>query len=142
MNKKDCALRVVSHLSCARHHFNYCHWNWELKDGSAIEDQGFTKATPTPATGECRLRAHSLRQFPHKPLDQEASEEASLDIFRWFIINGEGVPSEKIYKDEWLKAVEDDEDSDEEDQAGDNVSPSATQKERHDCVEQWLSTIS
>lgn len=142
MNKKDCALRVVAHLSCARHHFNYCHWNWELKDGSAIEDKGFTTATPTPATGECRLRAYSLRQFPHKPLDQEASEEASLDIFRWFIINGEGVPSEKIHEDEWLKGLEDDEDSDEEDQAGDNVPPSTTQKERHDCVEQWLSTIS
>lgn len=142
MNKKDCALRVVSHLNCARHHFNYHHWNWELNDGSVIQDQGFSTGTlPTPSTlgkdffPDLFFPDQRLHQFPHQPLDQEASGEASLDIFRWFIINGEGFPSEEIYKDEWLESLKD-EDSDDEDKADNNMTLNTTQSESHDCLEQ------
>ena len=40
MNISDCALRVASHLNCARHRFHYVHWNWELEEKQIIQDEG------------------------------------------------------------------------------------------------------
>ncbi|OJZ89966.1 hypothetical protein ASPFODRAFT_58616 [Aspergillus luchuensis CBS 106.47] len=94
MQTTECALRVVSHLHCPRHQIRYRHWNWEVENSAAIEEE-------------------EPHVFPEKPLDQEASEQASIDIFRWFIINGEGFPPGKFYKDEWIACLADDEDIDE-----------------------------
>lgn len=94
MNISDCALRVASHFNCVRHQFHYSHWNWELEDDQIIQDERFSTATaPGPFQAQERL------QPPQKPVDQEASREASLDIFRWFILSGEGFPLGRIYKD-------------------------------------------
>jgi hypothetical protein len=70
-------------------------------DGSIIEDQGFDKAAVQcfPEADSPKIELITTTKFPKIPLNQEASQEASLDIFRWAMVNGEGVPPEKVYKD-------------------------------------------
>lgn len=48
--------------------------------------------------------------YPNIPLSlsQDASREASLEIFRWVLANHEGKPpSEPIYNDEWIAGCDD-----------------------------------
>lgn len=76
----------------------------------------------TPATLEASpFAVQKLREIPHRPFDQEksqkASQETSLYIFRWLVINGEVFPLEPIYKDDGLESLghkESDEKSEEE----------------------------
>lgn len=89
---------------------------------------------------ELALRALGPHQQSLTQLDQEASREASLEIFRWFVINGECSPPEKIYNDELLESLEDEEDSEDEDQL-DNVDFKTVQEEKQDGLEKWLDTI-
>lgn len=65
------------------------------------------KQTNRSTTARCK----GIAQPPHKPLGQKASRGASLDIFCWFAINGEGLPPENIYGDEWLESLNDTEKS-------------------------------
>ena len=80
---KDCALRVTTHLRCARHEHQYHHWNWGLEKGSVIQDQGFSIEPPSTVTeypsDMIGIREH--RKFPTRELDQEPSEEATLYAF-------------------------------------------------------------
>lgn len=45
------------------------------------------------------------RDFEKSTLDQIASWEASLDIFRWFSVGGEGLPLESVNQDDWLREI-------------------------------------
>ncbi|PYI04795.1 hypothetical protein BO78DRAFT_449182 [Aspergillus sclerotiicarbonarius CBS 121057] len=144
MEARECALRVASHWNCPRHHFNYQHWSWEPENSPDIHDKGFSTAPVTmPSTPDIdSLRVQGVRQFSHKPLDQNASEEASLDIFLWFIINGEGFPPGKFYKDEWLERIAEEMDTDEEDEEDDgNRSSDTPQADKPNNLEEWLDTI-
>lgn len=47
---KNCALRVTSHLKCARHEYQYHHWNWELEEGPTIEDLGVSTTDHSTVT--------------------------------------------------------------------------------------------
>ena len=139
MKISDCALRVASHFNCARHRFYYDHWNWEMEGNQIVQDEGFSTAT-APVTFDASLFQVQERLQPaQKPFDQEASREASLDIFRWFIINGEGFPLGHIYKDDWLEGIAD-EDSDSEAEETCDISILSS-KEKHDSLEQWLDTV-
>ena len=141
---KDCALRVASHLKCPRHEYQYSHWTWLLEDGAVIQDCGFSKSSlstmtenfPDAATG-----IKKLRKFEEKELDQRASLEASLEIFHWFIINGEGRPSENIYQDDWLAPIWYDESAEELDEDDDNRDSPELVGQSDDRFETWLSTI-
>ncbi|KAE8356902.1 hypothetical protein BDV28DRAFT_126392 [Aspergillus coremiiformis] len=144
MKKRECALRVASHFNCPRHQFRYHHWNWEPENSPVIQDQGFSTETAYMSTTlDIKFRVQGLQDFPHKPLDQEASREASIDVFRWFIFNGEGFPPGKIYKDEWLDILEDtDEDTDDENQEDNSdMGLNTTQVDRSKGLEQWLDTV-
>ncbi|PYH75061.1 uncharacterized protein BO88DRAFT_460983 [Aspergillus vadensis CBS 113365] len=79
---KDCALYVTAHLDCPRHGYEYDHWEWYLPDGNIMQDRGFSEQ-----------------------LDQEASREASGQVYLWFFFGGEGLPSESIYQEDWLKEI-------------------------------------
>lgn len=116
----NCALRVTSHLKCSRHWYHYDHWNWELENGETIQDYGFLRRSPSLVTEELsnipniREVSHAFEKRELDP-DREASEEASVDIFRWFIVGGEGLPPEKIYQDDLLREMwEQDDDGSEE----------------------------
>ena len=78
---------------------------------------------------------------PRQPLDQEASREACWEIFHWFVVNGEGIPPEDIYKDEWLAELNDDESVDEDDHANESVDSDTTRRKKHSGLETWLDTI-
>ncbi|RJE22210.1 hypothetical protein PHISCL_05458 [Aspergillus sclerotialis] len=142
---KDCALRVASHLKCPRHEYQYSHWTWLLEDGAAIEDCGFSKSSLPTMTETFRnppADIKELRKFKEKELDQRASLEASLDIFLWFIINGEGRPPENIYQDDWLAPIwSDDESGEELDEEVDNRDSPELVGQSDDRLETWLSTI-
>lgn len=142
MNISGCALRVASHFNCARHQFHYDHWNWELEEDQVIQDEGFSTATVPVTLDACRFRVQERWQPLHKPCDQEASREASLDIFRWFIPNGEGFPLGRIYKDDWLEGIADeDSESEEQETCNDSDILNPPPKEKYDSLERWLDTV-
>ncbi|KAJ5584590.1 uncharacterized protein N7459_004390 [Penicillium hispanicum] len=144
----NCALRVTSHLKCPRHEYHYDHWNWELEDGTTIQDNGFLRSYPSfmaeglSNTPDIKEASHS---FEKKELDseREASEEASIDIFHWFVVGGEGLPPEKIYYDDLLQEIwrQEDDYGEELDEADERVSQKNRHKENN-RVETWLATIS
>lgn len=53
MQTTECALRVVSHLNCPRHNIRYHHWNWEVENSAAIEDEGFSTTRAYMPTTRC-----------------------------------------------------------------------------------------
>jgi len=112
-NMQSCELRVLAHRDCQRHDLSYRHWNWKLKEGSTIVDQGFrTTATPDVLLS-CNPKPELLTGtvFPTIPLpvDQNASQRASRTILQWATVNGEGVPAEGIYHDKWVQGFLQDE---------------------------------
>lgn len=101
----DCALYVTAHVDCPRHEYKYDHWEWYLPDGTAMQDRGFSEQV-TPAVSEGRfdnIQLKTRRDFRRTKMDQEASREASGQVFLWYFFGGEGLPSESIYQEEWLK---------------------------------------
>lgn len=69
-----------------------------------------------------------------------ASQEASLDIFRWFFVNGEGLPLVNIYPDHWLYEVwEEDESGGGADEADERDSQGLLKMRIR--LETWLDTI-
>jgi hypothetical protein len=141
---RNCALRVTSHLKCPRHEYQYDHWNWELADGAIIQDHGFSRSSLStiPENTYSISDIKELKIFENKKFDQMASREASLDIFRWFCINGEGLPPENIYQDDWLQEIwEEDESGMEADEAGDQDFQGLV-RQSEDQIESWLNKIS
>lgn len=65
---QNCVFRVISHLSCMRHHLEYRRWNWVLIDGSIVEDQGFDKAAVErfPEEGSPKIKLITSAEFPKK----------------------------------------------------------------------------
>lgn len=113
---RNCALRVTAHLDCPRHEYQYDHWNWSLEDGTIIQDHGFATESPSVMTERPHYPdTKSLGHFEKKKLDRTASQEASLDIFRWFVVNGEGEPLEKVYRDDWVREIWEEDESGVED---------------------------
>lgn len=105
--EKNCALRVRAHKSCPRHRLVYTYWTWQLQDGSSLNDQGFWPGEPDDFQQLSYVRSQQNANFdyPTVPLSpsQDASREASLEIFRWVLANHEGKPpSEPIYDDVWI----------------------------------------
>ncbi|CAG8982684.1 hypothetical protein HYALB_00000963 [Hymenoscyphus albidus] len=133
---QNCVFRVTSHLYCSRHHLQYQHWNWELVDGSIFEDQGFDKAT-MQCSDSLKIEQRTTTEFPTIEIDQEASQEASLDIFRWVMVNGEGVPPEEVYKDKWVQVESD---SGEESDVA-NEDSRVMIKEQQNGLEAWLGGV-
>lgn len=74
--------------------------------------------------------------------DREASEEASLGIFQWFVVGAKGAPSEKIYHDGLLHEmwVQEDGDSEEHLNTDHQDSQESVLKDK-DALKDWLSTI-
>ncbi|OAT13227.1 hypothetical protein BDBG_08476 [Blastomyces gilchristii SLH14081] len=132
----QCVLRVAAHLRCPRHHLEYAQWNWILENGSIVEGQEYDK-TSSDRLDESSTAINMLDTvFPRKSPSQEASQEASLDLFRWVMINGEGTPPEKIYRDEWLQL--EDESDEETGMSDDKNSASHASDEHLKGLEEWL----
>ncbi|KAJ5591482.1 uncharacterized protein N7459_001851 [Penicillium hispanicum] len=105
--ESNCALRVRAHKSCPRHRLVYTHWTWQLQNGSSSNDQGFCIGDPHDCQqfSQVRPQQNASYSYPTVPLSpsQDASREASLEIFRWVLANHEGKPpSEPIYDDVWI----------------------------------------
>lgn len=85
------ALRVTFHLKCPRHEYEY-----------DPQDFGFSRSllSDIPENRSHIADFKELEIFKKEGFDQMASRKASLDIFRLFSINGEGLPPEKIYQDD------------------------------------------
>lgn len=139
---RNCALRVASHLECLRHEYQYDHWNWELADGVTIMDYGLSGSSSSIIlkNGFSLFDGQELEMNEKKELDQTASREASLDVFRWFVMNGEGLPRESIYQDDWLQEIREEDDSDELNEGGDDSSHGFV-SQSGSRVELWLNEI-
>lgn len=144
--KEYCSLNIFCHLGCPRHHLEYQHWNWKLDDGSVVEDPGLAEATLSDTLVPL-LPEESLLEVAPKPVDQKASQEASQDIFGWFVNGGEGSPPEAIYKDAWIKIKKSDEESNEEMDLEEReiATESAPKKKKRVNqleLDEWLETLS
>jgi hypothetical protein len=128
-------------LECPRHEYQYDCWNWELADGTIVQDRGFSRSllSSIPDENPYIPDIRELEIFERKGVDQIASREASLDIFRWFSINGEGIPSEKIYQDDWLQEIWEESDMEADEADDDNTSKPVGQSGAH--IESWLTKI-
>lgn len=120
INENSCDLRVRAHQNCQKHDLSYQHWNWTLKEGSIVKDQGFKMTVTEGVLSTCSLKDELLTDmiFPTVPLstNQNASQNASRTILQWVTINGEGVPPEEIYQDEWVRDfLQDIDDNDDDD---------------------------
>lgn len=138
---RNCALRVTSHLKCPRHEYRYDHWSWSLGDGTIVQDHGFSSASASVrAEAPHFADARSLVHFEKKELDRTASREASLDIFRWFFVNGEGLPLEKVYQDDWVREIWGEDESDVEADEIDERGPQEPVDRNDDRLETWLDS--
>ncbi|EXJ82251.1 hypothetical protein A1O3_06064 [Capronia epimyces CBS 606.96] len=101
---QNCVLRVACHLHCKRHRLEYLHWQWTLRNGSVVKDQGFNTHPIEGFLEHCTpgIQQRLPIEFPEKPLDQEASRKASKEVFEWAIVNGEDIPPEEVYSDDWI----------------------------------------
>ncbi|KGM92515.1 uncharacterized protein PADG_11339 [Paracoccidioides brasiliensis Pb18] len=114
------------------------HWNWTLEDGTVIEDQGYESTAGDSFPEESNIDTDMIADlvFHQKSLNQEASREASLDIFRWVTVNGEGTPPEKVYRDAWVQFGDD---SDEEADVSNDDNSACY--ERGDRLGEWHGQI-
>ena len=142
---ENAALRATAHLDCDRHDFQYDHWEIELEDGTTVKDYGYKKIFSTPRPKSlCVERDIDVPALVFKEkefdLEQEASREASWQIFHYFFVNGEGVPPEKIYHDEWVKDVWDQDESDLEVPCDEAESKGGKEhkKDTEDRVRSWI----
>lgn len=139
---RNCALRATSHLKCSRHEYYYDYWNWSLENGVIIQDRGFSRTSPSLITeGRSILDIKTLGNIEKKELDRMASQEASLDIFRWFFISGEGLPLENIYHDDCLREIWDEDESGVEADEADERNSQELIGQNDDRFETWLDTI-
>lgn len=105
-----------------------------------VRDKEFSR-TPPPIFSSDVLGIEKPKKFPKRELDQEASREASMAVFRLFVINGEGLPSGGIYKDDWLKDIWDEEETDEKDDDADIQGSQVPVSQTEDRFESLLSTV-
>lgn len=141
---KNCALRVRSHLACSRHEYQYDHWSWELEDCVVIKDYGFSRDLPTSNSKSlCATPGIEVpMSFEEKEFDvaQEASETASWQTFHYFFVNGEGLPPEEIYHDEWIKPTWADEESEYGDDEVDDHKVERSDSGIQERVQPWLDS--
>ncbi|OJJ74447.1 hypothetical protein ASPBRDRAFT_27476 [Aspergillus brasiliensis CBS 101740] len=140
---KDCALYVTAHLDCPRHHYNYAHWEWYLPNGTTMRDRGFSEHAPPTVSDRLvdKFDLKTRRDFEHTKLDQLASREASGQVFLWYFFGGEGLPSEGIYHDEWLKDIWENNLSEFGGGEFDDRDISEPVRNSGDCVDSWLDTV-
>ncbi|KAJ5097491.1 hypothetical protein N7456_008212 [Penicillium angulare] len=141
----NCALRVRKHLECRRHEYQYDYWNWELEDGEVIKDYGFSRSLPhsEPKVFYNNCYEAVLMDIKEKEFDfdQKVSESASWEIFQYFFVNGEGLPSEKIYYDSWIKDTWEHESDMEPEKAG-VEKPKEDENKLQDRISSWLDSLS
>ncbi|KAJ5917497.1 hypothetical protein N7466_011051 [Penicillium verhagenii] len=106
----NCALRIRVHKSCARHRLAYTYWTWRLQDGSSLNDQGFSPGDPSYPEEDSFVQSQRKdnSRYPNIPISpsQDASREASSEIFRWVLANHEGKPPEPVYEHEWIEGCD------------------------------------
>ncbi|PYH98087.1 hypothetical protein BO71DRAFT_480632 [Aspergillus ellipticus CBS 707.79] len=107
---RDCALRITAHLGCERHEYRYECFVWEMGDGDVIRDYGCEEQVSLSLSERISDVGEVSGHFQKAALDQVASREVSLDVFRWFYDCGDGVPFEDVYRDDWSRDIWEDED--------------------------------
>ncbi|KAJ5345673.1 hypothetical protein N7452_003677 [Penicillium brevicompactum] len=145
---KHCALRVIPHLKCPRHEYQYDHLKWALEEGCTLDDYGYSRelSTSPPRALADVVDGVAHLSFEQKELDdyQDESRKASFQAFLWLAVNDEGVPTEPVYQDEWVKRSwclneqEDEEDSDDDDDRSSKVMKEKIKVQTE--VESWLAS--
>ena len=117
---------------CTGHYLQYTSWSWDLHDGIALEDRGFTAdegdkntITATPV---------SLNLLKHRFLKSEMlSEVARGSIFSWLRDSGWPNGEKELYCHPWIEMEGSDEDLEDRDSHDGDLQKANTQ-----AVEGWL----
>ncbi|KUM60079.1 hypothetical protein ACN42_g7050 [Penicillium freii] len=157
----DTDILLREHLGCGCHVLEYEGWDWELGDGSRVEDTGvearFASLLPTsncasasesvpapfPMCVSCPKPGVTSADLPALPKDCEydlysdrKSDNPTRGIFCW--LRSDGFPSneKRIYQHSWIVIADD---SDEE--VDERESDDSTAGARAERVEDWLGGV-
>ncbi|KGO75570.1 hypothetical protein PITC_098530 [Penicillium italicum] len=150
----DTDILLREHLCCGCHVLEYEGWDWELGDGSRIEDTGVEArfvslhSTPTSESGSmcvsCPYSGVTSADLPALPEECEfdlysnqRSDNPTRGIFCWLRSGGFPANEKGIYQHSWVVIAED---SDEE--VDEHESDDSTAGARAERVEDWLGGVS
>ncbi|CAG8319043.1 unnamed protein product [Penicillium nalgiovense] len=157
----DADLLLRGHLGCGCHALQYEGWDWELGDGSRVEDAGLearlvsllsasncasvSASTPAPVSMcvSCPKPGVTSADLPALPSDCEydlysdgKSDNPTRGIFCWLRLDGFPANEKWIYQHSWVEiAMDSDEEIDE------NESDDSTASVRVERIEGWLGGI-
>ncbi|CAI7677728.1 unnamed protein product [Penicillium discolor] len=136
----DTDVLLREHLGCGCHVLGYEGWDWELGDGSRVEDTGVEALFSSLVSTSNWITSADLPALPkdceYDLYSDEKSENPTRGIFCWLRSDG-FLPNEKgIYQHSWVVIADD---SDEE--VDERESDDSTTGARAERVEDWLGGV-
>ncbi|KAJ5227874.1 hypothetical protein N7489_008582 [Penicillium chrysogenum] len=152
---RDVDLLLREHLGCGCHALEYEGWDWELGDGSRIEDAGVgapvasllsasncaSASAPVSMCVSCPKPGVTSADLPALPADCEydlysegQSDNPTRGIFCWLRLDGFPANEKGIYQHSWVEM-----DSDEE--IDEHESGDSTANVRVERIEYWLGGV-
>ena len=128
----DTDIDIRRHAKCTGHYLQYTSWSWDLHDGKALEDRGFTadegdKNTITATPVSLNLPKHIFLK------SEMLSEVATRSIFGWLRNSGWPKREKELYCHSWIEIEGSDEDLEDMDSHDGDLQKANTQ-----AVEGWL----
>lgn len=113
----DTEIEVWQHANCAGHYLQYVSWSWDLHDGTALEDPGFTFDGEYKDTSGATIEIGPLNLKNDGFVKDEAlSENATRSIFGWLRNLGWPKNEKEIYSHSWFDSNESDEEIEEKEE--------------------------
>ncbi|CAI7634528.1 unnamed protein product [Penicillium viridicatum] len=150
----DTDILLREHLGCGCHVLEYEGWDWELGDGSRVEDTGvearFASLLPTsncasasasvpapfPMCVSCPKPGVTSADLPALPKDYRKSDNPTQGIFCWLRSDGFTSNEKGIYQHSWI-VIADASDEEVDEHESDDSTPGA----RAETVEDWLGGV-
>lgn len=109
----DTEIEVRKHGKCTGHHLQYISWSRDLRNGSELEDPGFTVDLQYNDSSANVIECHSTDQPDERVLkDEMLSENATRSIYGWLRNPGWPKDEKEIYCHSWIGFGESDEEID------------------------------
>ncbi|CAG8908425.1 unnamed protein product [Penicillium egyptiacum] len=156
----DADILLREHLGCGCHALEYEGWDWELRDGSRVEDTGVearfaSLLSPTTSTStstsaatsmcvSCPRLGLSFADLPALPKDceydlysEQKSDNPTRGIFCWLRLHGFPANEKRIYQHSWVVIAMDSDEEVDEDESDDSTAGVRTER-----VRDWLDGVS
>jgi hypothetical protein len=99
----DTEIEVRKHRKCIGNHLQYISWSWNLRNGSELEDPGFTVDIQNNDLNAHVIECHFTDQLDERLLkDEMLSENATRSIFGWLRHSGWPKGEKEICCHSWI----------------------------------------